>query len=181
MPPEGSEHEPWFREHVMPHEPMLRAWLRSRFSEEGDVDDVVQEALIRLLRAKEKGPIASPKAFLFATARNLAIGRVRKRIRHATLSLADLDELGVSDESEDVPEAIARSEELEFLTQAIQSLPDRCRQIITLRKIYGMSQKDIARELGISENTVVNQGTIGMGKLARFFKRAAGFRRDCHE
>jgi RNA polymerase sigma factor (sigma-70 family) len=175
MPPAGSEHDQWFREQVMPHEPMLRAWLRSRFVRDGDVDDLVQESLVRVLRAREKGPIASPKAFLFATARNLGIGRLRKEVRHATLSLADLDDLGVLDAGEDVSDAVARSEELEFLTQAIQSLPERCRQIITLRKIYGMSQKDIANELGISENTVVNQGTIGMHKLAEFFKRVTGF------
>lgn len=181
MPPPGSENHEWFTANVLPHEPMLRAWLRSRFHDEGNVDEIVQEAFIRILRAREKSPIASPKAFLFATARNLAIGRVREQIRHATLSLADLDDLGVLDESEDVPGAVARSEELEFLTKAIQSLPERCRQIITLRKIYGMSLKDIARELGLSENTVVNQGTIGMRKLAEFFERSEDFRRKSRD
>lgn len=180
VPPE-TEHEAWFRGQVLPHEPILRAWLRSRFSEETEVDDIVQESLIRILRAREHGPIASPKAFLFATARNLSIQWARKRSRRATLSLADLDELGVLDENEDVPQAIARAEELEFLTQAMQSLPARCRQIVTLRKIYGMSQKDIARELGISENTVENQGSIGMHKLAGYFKRAAGLRPRRHD
>lgn len=172
MLPPGSDHEIWFRDQVLPHEPLVRAWLRSRYSEETEVDDLMQESLIRILRARERAPIDSPKAFLFATARNLAIQWARKRHRHATLSLADLDALGVLDENEDVPQAIARSEELEFLTQAMQSLPTRCRQIVTLRKIYGMSQKDIARELGISENTVENQGVIGMRKLADYFGRA---------
>jgi RNA polymerase sigma factor (sigma-70 family) len=181
MVPPGSDYETWFRDEVQPHEPMVRAWLRSRFSAETEVDDVVQEAMIRILRAREKGAIASPKAFLFATARNLCIQWARKTNRHATLSLADLDELGVLDESENIPEAIARSEELEFLTQAMQSLPDRCRQVVTLRKIYGMSQKDIARELGIAENTVENQGSIGMRKLAEFFKRASAVFPRRHE
>jgi RNA polymerase sigma-70 factor (ECF subfamily) len=75
------------------------------------------------------------------------------------------------DEGEEVGQAISRSEELELLTEAIQSLPTRCRQIITLRKIYGMSQKDIANELGISVHTVDSQGTIGMRKLTEFFDR----------
>jgi RNA polymerase sigma-70 factor (ECF subfamily) len=142
---------------------------------------VVQESSIRILRAKEKGEVTSPKAFLFATARNLVIGRVRKQIRQATFSLADLDKFGVLDEGEDVRTAIARSEELELLTQAIQSLPDRCRQIITLRKIYGMSQQNIASELGLSENTVVNQGTIGMSKLRRFFQTQEGLPPKRHD
>jgi len=41
-----------------------------------------------------------------------------------------------------------------LLTQAVASLPARCRQVFTLRKVYGLSQKEIAAELKISENTV---------------------------
>ena len=85
--------------------------------------------------------------------------------------MVDFDTIDILDENEDVSQAVARSEELELLTKAIQSLPTRCRQIITLRKIYGMSQKDIAKELEISVNTVETQGTIGMKKLGEFFER----------
>jgi RNA polymerase sigma factor (sigma-70 family) len=170
MPPEGSELDLWYREQLQPHEPMLRSWLRSRFASD-EIDDVIQEAVCRVLAAREKGEIRSPKAFFFATARNLAIGRQRKTARQGTFVLADLDELGVLDEGAEVSAAVARAEELELLTRAIQSLPDRCRQIITLRKIYGMSQLEIARELGISVNTVDTQASIGMRKLFAFFER----------
>ena len=171
MPPEVTEEAQWFSANLQPHEPMLRAWLRSRFSDERDLDVIVQEAYVRVLEAHKETKIASPKAFFFATARNVALGGVRKQAVRGELSLADIDVLGVLDETEDVSSAVSRSEELEFLTEAIQSLPARCRQIITLRKIYGMSQKDIAQELGISVHTVESQGTIGMRKLAEFFKR----------
>jgi RNA polymerase sigma-70 factor (ECF subfamily) len=171
MPPEETEEARWFAANLQPHEPMLRAWLRSRFSDEKDLDDIVQESYTRVLEARKKAEISSPKAFFFATARNLVLGGIRKQASRRELSLADIDVLGVLDETEDVSYAVSRSEELEFLTEAIQSLPTRCRQIITLRKIYGMSQKDIARELGISVHTVESQGTIGMCKLAEFFKR----------
>ena len=171
MPPEETEEARWFAANLQPHEPMLRAWLRSRFSDEKDLDDIVQESYTRVLEARKKAEIPSPKAFFFATARNLVLGGIRKQASRRELSLADIDVLGVLDETEDVSYAVSRSEELEFLTEAIQSLPTRCRQIITLRKIYGMSQKDIARELGISVHTVESQGTIGMRKLAEFFKR----------
>jgi RNA polymerase sigma-70 factor (ECF subfamily) len=71
----------------------------------------------------------------------------------------------------DVPNAVARAQELELLTQAIQSLPTRCRQVLTLRKIYGLSQREVAAQLGISENTVEAQGVIGLRKLAEYFER----------
>lgn len=75
------------------------------------------------------------------------------------------------DETADVPDRVARAQELELLTQAIQSLPARCRQVLTLRKLYGLSQKEVAAQLGISEHTVEAQGTIGLRKLAEFFER----------
>jgi RNA polymerase sigma-70 factor (ECF subfamily) len=116
--------------------------------------------------------IVSPKAFLFATARNVALGRIRHlQATGETSFLAETAAEDVLDESADVSQAVTRAQELELLTQAIQSLPTRCRQVITLRKIYGLSQKDVAAQLGISEHTVEAQGTIGLRKLAAYFER----------
>ncbi|MBL9187412.1 MAG: sigma-70 family RNA polymerase sigma factor [Opitutaceae bacterium] len=171
MPPENSEQGRWFAEHLRPHEPMLRAWLRGQFPRAGDVDDIVQEAFMRVLQAREDRPIESPKAFLFATARNLALARVRHLRVEVDFALAESALTGVCDESADVADEVARAQELELLTRAIQSLPARCRQVITLRRIYGLSQKEVAAQLGIAEHTVEAQGTIGLRKLADFFER----------
>ena len=73
MPPPDSELGQWFATHVHPHKPMLRAWLRSRFRTETDLDDVLQKSYPRLLCARERGKVASPKAFLFAIACNLTL------------------------------------------------------------------------------------------------------------
>ena len=57
---------------------MLRAWLQSRFPVGFDLDDLMQEARIRVLRARTEGrEMKSPKAFFFATARNLALDHLR--------------------------------------------------------------------------------------------------------
>lgn len=150
---------------------MLRAWLQSRFAQERDIDDVVQESYVRLLRARASGEVISPKAFLFAVARNLAIDRVRHREVARAEPLAEIEGLAVLEECEGIPETIAHNQELAILTEAIQSLPDRCRQIFTLRKVYGLSQPDIARQLGLSENTVSAQLTIGVRKCMEFMHR----------
>lgn len=173
MPPEASAAERWHHEHLQPHVAMLRAWLCAHFADTQDVDDLVQEAVSRVLQAHAAGAVHSPKAFLFATARNLAVSQRRKTLRQGQFLLADLDELGVLDETAEVAAAVTRAEELELLSRAIQSLPPRCRQIITLRKIYGLSEQEIARELGISINTVETQATIGMKKLFAYFDRCA--------
>jgi RNA polymerase sigma factor (sigma-70 family) len=171
VPPADPETSRWFSQCLEPHEPMLRAWLSSRFPVLGDIDDIVQDAYIRVLRARESVTIESPKAFLYTTAQNIALGLLRQRKIRLHDSLAEFDLTDVLDEAIDIPQAVAHSQELQLLTEAIQSLPARCRQIITLRKIYGMSQKDVAARLGISEHTVEAQGTIGLRKVMEFFAR----------
>jgi RNA polymerase sigma-70 factor (ECF subfamily) len=171
MPPQDSEQARWFAEELQPHEPMLRAWLRSRFPRGFDIDDVVQEAYLRVLQARDSMRLQSPKAFLFATARNLALNRLRHQWVERVDPLTETEVESVMDDGHDIPEALARAQELELLTKAIQSLPTRCRQVLTLRKIYGMAQKDVALELGISEHTVEAQGVIGLRKIGEYFRR----------
>ena len=85
--------------------------------------------------------------------------------------MTHIDDCDILDERAGVHETVARNQELEVLTKAIQSLPDRCRQIFTLRKVYGMSQRDIAQKLNISARTVNAQISIGVNKCADYVGR----------
>jgi RNA polymerase sigma-70 factor (ECF subfamily) len=105
LPP--FEPNDWFRQHVQPHEAMLRAWLRARYDVRADLDDVVQEALLRVLRAKRDGTLRAVKPFLFAAARNLALDRLRRHGVARTDSLGEIEALHVLDEGVDIPEAAA--------------------------------------------------------------------------
>jgi len=173
MPPPDSHLSRWFSEEVLPHEAALRGWLRGRFPTLVDTDDLVQESYTRLLRARQTGSIACPRAFLFVTARNLALNQLRHLRYERTEGSTELDASGVLDDSAAIPEKVAHAEDLQLLIHAIQSLPERCRQVVTLRKIYGLSQKEVAAKLGISEHTVEAQGAIGLRKCIEFFRRHA--------
>lgn len=155
----------------MPHEAKLRAWLRGRFPAlADDIDDVVQESLARLIRTRATGPVLCAKAFLFITARNLALNHLRHQRIERPHGVEALDAFTIADGNVGVPEAVAAAEDFDMLIRAIQSLPDRCRQVVTLRKIYGLSQKAVAARLGISEHTVEAQASIGLRKCIEFFR-----------
>lgn len=170
MPPLDPETSRWFATELQPHTGMLRAWLLSQFPAASDVDDLVQEAILRVLDAHASTPLRSPKAYLYVVARNLALMKARSQHARNTGSLEEIDAGSLLDDATDVPEAVARTQELEMLTQAIQQLPTRCRQVLTLRKIYGMSQQETAAELGIAEHTVEIHAAVGLKKINRYFR-----------
>ncbi len=175
MPPENSEQIRWFEDYLQPHESMLRGWLASRFTSSAiDIDDVVQEAFLRVLKAHELNELRSPKAFLFATARNMALDTVRRSKIIQFDSLTENELSDVIEVCEPIPESIERNQDLELLTKAIQSLPSKCRRIFTLRKVYCMSQRDIATEMGVSINTVATQLKIGVRKCSAYMHEHSG-------
>lgn len=166
-----SSDDGWFLDNLYQYDDMLRAWLKSRFPSRNDLDDVIQEAYLRVLKVKDSKNLRSPKAFLFATARNLTMDRIRHESIYRKESLTETNSLNVLDMEPDSFETIARDQELELLTRAVQQLPPRCRQIFTLRKVYGISQKEIARSLGISLNTVSAQLGIGIRKCTEYIEK----------
>lgn len=157
---------------------MLHAWLAQGFGPRLAVDDVMQEAFLRVLRAREAGELQAPKAFLFATARNLALDQLRRHAVSRTDALVEANLSNVLDDHASIPDHVARNQELALLTEAIQSLPERCRQVMTLRLVYSLTQREIGDKLGISDRTVAAQLAIGTKKCTDFMLRRLGGERS---
>src|ERR1043166_1392844 len=102
MPFPNSESARWYEAELRPHEPILRAWLQSQFSDVRDIDDIVQEAVVRTLRARDTVGLRSPKAFFFVTARNLALMQLRHRKVAGESAFAEIDVSGIMDEQADI-------------------------------------------------------------------------------
>lgn len=152
----------WFNQEVAPHGAQLRSYLRKSFPSVRDLDDVVQESFLRIWKARARQSICSAKAFLFQIGRNVATDVIRRERIVAPVSEWDPTVATVASEEPGTVEVLCSREELSLLADAIADLPSRCREIVILRKIERMPQKEIALRLGISENTVQNQTARGV-------------------
>lgn len=169
----------WFVEEVQPHERVLRSYLRGAYPAVRDIDDVVQESFLRLWRTRLARPIQSTKSFLFQVARHLAIDELRRR-RAPVQALRDLAELYVIDEKPGVADEFDYHTKVSLLSDALAALPERCREVVYLRKFKGLPQKEVASRLGISVRTVESQFARGMRLCEEYLRRrgVTGFLRD---
>jgi RNA polymerase sigma-70 factor (ECF subfamily) len=166
-----SEKARWFVEEVQPHEDSLRSYLHHSFPAVRDVDDVVQESYLRVWRARAGQPIRSAKAFLFKVARHLAIDLVRRDRISPLKEVTDFAALPVTENKPNAADVACTSHDTMMLAQAIESLPARCREVVILRKLKGVSQKEIAALLGISEQTVQVQAARGLKRCEDFLRK----------
>ena len=165
-----SDNARWFAEEVQPHESALRGYLHG-FGAPSEVDDLVQETYARLLRARERGPIESPRGLLFATARNAARDLFRRRAVSNTFPITEIDGSCVFDDAAGVAETVSRRQEGALLEAAIAALPPRCREILVLRKYENLSHREIAQRMEIAEHTVEAQLTKALHRCEEFFAR----------
>ena len=126
-----------------------------------DVDDILQETFLRAFVANDKREIRSPQDYLFVISRNLVIKRVADRSRELN-SLVDSVLLEVAEPSLDTE----LHEKLKFqtLSEALGLLPDKHRQAILLRKVYGLSSKEIAKKMNVSKSSVDKYIVSGLKK-----------------
>lgn len=161
----------WFANEVYVHDPQLKSYLRGSFPAVQDVDDVMQESYLRVWRARMLQPIGSAKSFLFTVARNVALKILRKNSNAPFVPTAEFAELVVDDVIPAGAEAACAQERINLLADAVMTLPARCREIVILHKLQGLSQKEVATQLGLSERTIERQVRIGTRRCLVFFRQ----------
>ncbi len=117
-----------------------------------DVEDVLQEAFLRCYEADKVRRVEHPSSYLLKTAINLAINHVDSASHRLDSSLEKLDDEPRSEL--DLERQAINRERLALYCEAVAELPMQCRRTFLLKKVYGLSQREIAARLGISESTV---------------------------
>jgi RNA polymerase sigma factor (sigma-70 family) len=134
------------------HNDALLRFVAAKLGSEQEAKDVAQEAYVRLLGLQHREAISYLRAFLFKTASNLALDRLRAR-RSTPVVVVDTEEgLSVFDLS---PERQVAGEQLVgVLSEALAELPRKCRQVLLLHRLEGLSRTEIAQRMGLGERMV---------------------------
>lgn len=160
----------WFVDEAFSQNSALQSYLRTTYPKLRDVDDVIQESYLRLWKVRATQPIRSVKAFLFTVARRLAIDVHRRNKRSPVELVGDLATLPVIEERRSIADTAGVQEKVALLVEALAALPPRCREILILRKLDGMSQREVALRLGLSERTIEEQVARGMKRCETYLR-----------
>lgn len=157
----------WFMSEILPLRPMLLRYLHLRWRSEDDLPDLVQETLTRVYEAARAERPMAPRPFVFMIARNLMIDKVRRTQVVSIDRLADFEWSNLADDTPSPEQYAAAREELNLLRDALNALPPTCRDVVVLRKVEGLSQRETAHRLGFSEETVEHLVAKGMRLLKK--------------
>lgn len=130
----------------------LRAWLYRQLQCPHDAADLAQDTFLRVMRSPQAAVIEEPRAFLATVARRLLSNLFRRR----ALERAYLEELAnLMDGCAPSEEEIALVHEtLVQIDQLLHGLPLRVRHVFILSRLDGLTQPQIAQQMGISLATV---------------------------
>ena len=156
----------WFKREILAHEASLVRYLFRTWPHRQEVFDLRQDVYVRVYEAAAKARPQAPKSFLFATARHLMTDRIRRKRIVSIDAVGDLDALNVMVEDISPEQRISAHEELRRLAEAIDQLPPRCREVVWLRRVDELAQKDVAFRLGITQKVVEKHVMKGMKLLA---------------
>ncbi len=156
----------WFMREVLPLEAALTQFLHRNWRNESDITDLRQDVYVRICEAAQTKIPDPVRPFLFAIARNLLVDRVRKRNVVPIEAVADLDALGIAIEPSSPDRNLIAREELRRLQIAIDHLPARSREAVVLARLEGLSGREIAARMGVTEQAVSKYLNNGVRLLA---------------
>jgi len=151
MPVNKQSHNRIFEAFQASRDGLVRSIMKMSVKQQ-DVDDILQETFIRVLRSDAQQEIKSPKGYLFVVSRNLIL---KKLVQQSKEINTEIDEaLLENDVDNSVEKELYQKLKFERFIEVLNSLPEKHRRAILLRKLYCLSHKEIAKKMNISVSSV---------------------------
>ena len=157
----------WLCDAVLPHEASFRA-LAYRVAGNREVArDIVQEVYAELLSGERWRTARDPKAFVLRIVYCRSVDWLNDQKVVPIHELPSYESLAHADGAPDAFDVLAGREELSAVLEALDALPPRCRQVVTLRRFQDLSPPEIARRLGLAVDTVDRHLARGLTLLCQ--------------
>lgn len=153
------------------NESTIKAFLRRYSSNRSDIEEMTQETILRALQAEKTQEIYEPRGFLFGVAKNIARKELDRKSRNLIDLIEDLSEPEhVSNEppGEDILDSRQR---MRLFWEAVATLPPQCQRGFVLKKVYGLTHKEIASRLNISVSTVEKHVAAGLKRCSEHMEK----------
>lgn len=154
------------------NEGAIRRFLSRFFSRRTEIDDITQETFLRAFQAERDRDVQEPKAFLFGVARHVAINELAKKKTRAIVEFIE-DSSGSTDIPSEtrLDDLVDSRQRLRVFCEAIATLPAQCQRVFIMKKVYGLSHKDISNRLGISVSTVEKHVANGLLRCGAYMSK----------
>lgn len=144
----------WIEKNLLPNEPRIRAWLNRNHVTGPDADDIVQEMYARIGTVECFDEIRDPLLYAIKVAHSILLNQVRRRRVVSIVSVGDLSDCNIPSPEPSPETEMEFRDEVEVVAKALKSLPRRTRDVLLLRRVEGLSQRQTATKLDIAEKTV---------------------------
>lgn len=165
----ASEVNAWFVREVLPLEAALRRYLRTGWRNDSDVSDMCQDIFVRTLEAARTEIPRAARPFVFSIARNLLLDRLHRNQIVSIDAVADIEAFGLASDEPLPDRSLSARQDWKRLQSILNQLPERWRDAVVMRKIEGLSRKEIAQRMGLAERTVALHLASGIAALTDFF------------
>ena len=146
-----------FKQLFLAHQGELHAYLKRKLGNADTATDLTQETFLRFARHRETCPevtITHERSYLYRIAHNLAVDHLRRARRGKVDETPGYELVDIPDEAPTPEQAVSNRSELSIVREAILEMPERTRHIFILNRIEGLTYREVATRLNISESSV---------------------------
>lgn len=146
--------------------------LRRRDRSRADIDDLIQEAILKTVKSCEQGGVHDPAAVLVRTVSRLSMNDCRDRGRHPNASFDEIETFSPFIDPSPLPDEVIAAEQIwSLVDEVLDEVDPRMREAFLLHRMDGLSYRQIARQLHVSPVTVQRDVTWVMALVMNAARR----------
>lgn len=162
---DDEELNAWFVREVLPLERALTAYVRRNWRVAEEVFELRQDIYENALIGARRALPLNTRAFVYTVARNHLINQAKRARIVPIETVAELESVPQEIDMFAAERALTARDELRRAKEGIDKLPPKCREIVILQKVEGLTDREAAERLGVSVETVRRQIKLGMKAL----------------